>query len=124
MAIIIVVFANMAWLQTQLLVLKTALVLCYVGSVWPFDRAINNRLELANELCILLNTYFLIVYSDFVHSAEARYKMGWVNLAILIIQVLISGGIVLANQGHAVYRGIKLKYLKRKSQKRSKQYAL
>ena len=75
MALIIVFFANMAWAQTILVVLKTALVLYYVGFVWPFDRRSNNRLELANELCILLNMYFLIVYCDFVSSSEARYTM-------------------------------------------------
>ena len=70
-----------------------------MGLVWPFDRRINNKLELANELCILLNTYFMIVYSDFVSSSEARYKMGWVNLAMMITQVIVSGSIVIKNQG-------------------------
>ena len=88
--------------------MKTALVLYYVGLVWPFDRRINNRLELANELCILLNTYFLIVYSDFVPDAYARYQMGWYNLVIMIAQVIISGSLVVINQGYSVYRAIKL----------------
>ena len=59
-------------------------MLYYNGDVWPFERKINNRMELANELCILLNTYFMIVYSDFVRSPEARYEMGWYNLVIMI----------------------------------------
>ena len=41
-------------------------------------------MEFANELCILLNTYFMIVYSDFVRDPEARYEMGWYNLGIMI----------------------------------------
>ena len=72
-------------------------MLYYNGDVWPFERKINNRMELANELCILLNTYFMIVYSDFVRSPEARYEMGLYNLVIMIAQVLASGGIVVIN---------------------------
>ena len=72
----------------------------------------------------MLNTYFLIVYSDFVGSSEARYKMGWFNLAIMITQILISGGLVTINQGYTVYRALKLYYLKRKSKKRSIEYSV
>ena len=75
----------------------TALVLHYNASVLPFDRKINNLLEIANELCILLNSYFTIIYGDFVTSTEGRYKMGWVNLYIMIAQVIASGGIVAIN---------------------------
>ena len=68
MAFIIVMIAQESYLQIQLLILKTSFVLYYNGNVWPFERRINNRLELTNELCILLNTYFLIIYSDFVSN--------------------------------------------------------
>ena len=69
--------------------------------------------KLANELCILLNTYFMIVYCDFVGNAEARYEMGWYNLGIMIAQVLVSGGLVVINQGQTVIKAIRLQYLKR-----------
>ena len=123
MAFIIVIVAEQSYLQIQLLIVKTSLVLYYTGDVWPFERRINNKMELANELCILLNTYFMIVYSDFVSSAEARYQMGWYNLAIMIAQVLVSGGLVVINQGQAVFRAIKLQWLKRVTAKKAKKMA-
>ena len=60
-------------------------------------RQINNRMELANELCILFNMYFIVVYSDFVGDLHARYTMGWYNLVFMLVQVLFSGGLVVIN---------------------------
>ena len=114
MAVIIVVIADKSWLQTQLLIVTTSLALFYTGAVWPFLRLIQNKMELANEVFVLYNTYFMVIYSDFVLDANARYKMAWVNLGIMIALVLSSAGLVVINQGNTVYRSAKLYYLKRK----------
>ena len=67
-------------------------------------------MEVANEVFILQNTYFIIMYSDLVLDAGARYTMGWVNLGMLIALVVSSAGLVLINQVYFAYRAIKLRW--------------
>ena len=46
--------------------------------------------------------------------------MGWYNLMIMIAQVLASGGIVAINQGYAIFRALKLQWLKRVTARKQK----
>ena len=69
--------------------LNTTAIL-YQGWYNPYILKEFNTKELINETFIQLNTYFLIVYSDFVGDAETRYTMGWVNVFGLALMVLFN----------------------------------
>ena len=65
-AFIIVSLFLYNYFQTQLMILLTSFIIIYQGWVRPFNKSSRNRLEIVNEIFILVNTYFLIIYSDFV----------------------------------------------------------
>ena len=59
-----------------------------------------NNLELFNEFMILQNSYFVLLFTDFVirpvrgesqdmwvTNSEMKYKLGWVNIAWLSILI-------------------------------------
>ena len=83
----IVTFTNHTTHQIQVTLFLTTLMLIYQGWVKPFEFKKRNFQELINEVLILLNAYFLIMYSDFVPDPEVRYLMGWVNIGMLIIMM-------------------------------------
>ena len=58
-------------------------MIIYQGWVSPFSTKSRNLNEFVNEVLILINAYFLIVYSDFVVDPQVRYDMGWVNVIFL-----------------------------------------
>jgi len=62
----IVAFTNRSYFQTQITLLLTSFVIIYQGWVDPFSTKGRNTHELINEVLILFNAYFLIVFSDFV----------------------------------------------------------
>lgn len=62
----IVALTNRGYFQTQITLLLTSFVIIYQGWVRPFNSKKRNRHEVINEVLILLNAYFLIVFSEFV----------------------------------------------------------
>ena len=56
-----------------------------------------------------MNTYFLIVYSDFVGDAETRYTMGWVNIGGLAIMLFFNLFIIGRDQCKRTARWLKLR---------------
>ena len=62
----------------------------YIGQVKPFVSGFQNNLELSNETLVLVNTYFMIIYSDFVPDPYIRSQMGLVNICILGLMILVN----------------------------------
>ena len=94
-AFIIVSLSMFNFFQIQLTVLMTSFFIIYQGWVKPFKGKKRNKLEFTNETLILINTYFLFMYSDFVYSPDVRYQMGWVNLTFLGLMLLINVGMMI-----------------------------
>ena len=113
-ALIIVSLSKFNFFQTQLMILKTSFIIIYQGWVQPFRGKSRNNLEISNETLILINTYFLIVYSDFVGSPEVRYQMGWVNVAFLTFMLLTNILMLVMDLGRNCRKQCKERALKKK----------
>ena len=100
-----------------MLIILECLVFFYVGTVQPFIDPTLNKLELANETVILVITYFMVVYSDFVPEIETRFLMGWFNLFLIMALMVVTVFIIVGNQGYLLYKDLKLRYLKYKLKK-------
>lgn len=75
---------------------------------------IHNDLEITNEVLILLNSYFMLIFSDMVLDKYARYVMGWANLSIVLLLVIVNLILICVTTGALVIHKVKLMYLKRK----------
>ena len=117
LAVLIVVVPHYNWLQTQMVIFTCSLVLIFVGIVRPFARPLLNHLELINETFVLSNTYFVIIYSDFVPEPEVRYGAGWVNCALLLVMILTNLCSILFHQVGACKHWCRLRGLKREYEK-------
>ena len=114
--IIIVLMPRISWCQVQLIINLNTAAMLYQGWYTPYKSLEFNNKELTNEGFIQLNTYFLIVFSDFVIEAETRYLMGWCNIGFLSLFVLVN--LLLISRQHLINmsRWCKLKKLKRQQQ--------
>ena len=67
--------------------------MAFQGHVKPYSTPSQNNLEFLNEILTLICTYGLIIFTDFVPEASARYKSGWVliglTLSILAINMIV-----------------------------------
>lgn len=72
----------------------------YIGQVKPYRKNSLNKLELFNEFMILQNSYFVLLFTDFiirpikssqqdewVSDSEMKYKLGFVNIGWLAILI-------------------------------------
>jgi hypothetical protein len=53
-------------------------VLVYYLGVLPFIQPCDLTLETGNELVLLILTYFIFMFSDWIQDESARSSLGWV----------------------------------------------
>ena len=56
--------------QIILSTLSTLCMMIYLLTVRPFDDPFLNKLEIFNEFCVLVSTYHLYLYSDFLSNED------------------------------------------------------
>ena len=59
--------------------------LYYYLNYRPFSLQIFNQIEVANDLAILISSYFLYLFSDWVDDLELKYTIGWAFFYFFIL---------------------------------------
>jgi hypothetical protein len=67
---------------------QTALII--LGLADPFHLPSMRRLELFNEVSLLAQTYFMIIFSDFVPSYEAKFLAGHFVVILVRFNVFVN----------------------------------
>ena len=80
----------------------------------------HNRLEVLDEVLILINSYFMLIYSPFVVDEEARYTMGFYNIWIIKALIAVNLVIITYTIGHIVQKYLKQRQLKLQKEKQIK----
>ena len=65
-------------------------MLFYVIKFKPFKNKWNHRLEIFNELCILIASYHMIVFTDFVDNQDIQYLGGWSLIAVILFNMIVN----------------------------------
>jgi hypothetical protein len=86
-SLIAVVMDGSPVLQVQLLIFHCILMLIYNILVQPFEEPMLNYLEIFNELCIIVASYHLIPFTDFLDDPEIRYEVGWSIIGITTFNI-------------------------------------
>ena len=101
-----------------------------------------NILELFNDYMILTSCTFLFAYSDglllmknpgypdldhpeydeALPDMKSKYELGWYNIAVLGLLVVVNFVCMLTVQVHKIYEKIRIAILKYKHQKRMREY--
>lgn len=71
-----------------------------------------NRLELINEVFLLLTNYHLMMFTDFLSDYLMRENVGMSLVVFTIIGVVVNLSIVIIETVSVVSRILKLSYLK------------
>lgn len=76
--------------QVNLLFLQSLTVVLYLLHFRPFEDPIMNKLEIFNELCILLVTYPSLLFTGFVSEPLSQYYAGWLMIVFIILNILVN----------------------------------
>jgi hypothetical protein len=78
--------------------------LAYLGYVTPFNEPVINKLEIFNEVCILIICYHLFLLTDFIDNPETQYNVGWSLIFMTALNILMNLIIIVINAIRQVKR--------------------
>ncbi|CDW71724.1 cadg domain containing protein [Stylonychia lemnae] len=92
-----IIFAGVAiigqdypFFQIQALIFHCIFVIIYLVSTKPFQKPLNNFLEIINEICIIGAAYHLLILTDYNPDDDLQYMAGWSLIIITVFNMLIN----------------------------------
>ena len=70
------------WAQLTLQLAVSSVVIIYLVKFKPLESTFQSRMELMNEITLILLVYCMILFTDYVAEAATRYQAGFAFLAI------------------------------------------
>ena len=68
--------------------LSSFFISIYVIQTKPFIQPARNLLEIFNELCILVVSYHIFLFTDYVPDPDLKYIFGWCMILITLVNIL------------------------------------
>ncbi|TNV87834.1 hypothetical protein FGO68_gene14781 [Halteria grandinella] len=81
------------------------LMLLFFTGVKPMNQPFLNNMEIFNELTLLICSYFLFLFTDFVGDANTRFMIGWAFVGLAAFNILVNWCALLYKVGTAI-RGV------------------
>lgn len=118
----VVLLGSYPLLQVFLFLSLQLLFTVYLFSEQPLVN--RNKIEMFNELMLLLTASFLFAYTGYVQDAEVQYNFGWALVGVMELTIAVNTFIAVKEQIPTICRVTKkaIHHLKNKC-KRTKVYA-
>ena len=71
--------------------MRSILSLIYVAYFRPFESNFDNNKEIFNEICILIVSYSLFIFTDFSMEIDLKNNFGYILISIVIVNILVNG---------------------------------
>ena len=91
------------------------------GTIEPVTEVTGNRMELFNEAFVLLTTYHLYQFTEFMTDLQNRSYVGKSLMILIIVNVLINIAVIVKQTSFLAARKLKLRYLRWRQNKRIKE---
>jgi len=89
-AICIITFRAMPFLQIQIVVFTVSMSVAYTGQFQPFVTRFTNWVEIINDCFILVYSYHLFVFTEFVQPRSTHVTMGWSAVSVIGLCILFN----------------------------------
>jgi hypothetical protein len=86
----IVLFSGSTCTQLFVQFFCCLLMLLFFADVKPMNQPFLNRMELFNEMTLLVCSYFLFAFTDFVPDANTRFMIGWAFIGLAALNILVN----------------------------------
>jgi hypothetical protein len=81
------------------------------GLIEPMTSNDANKMDLVNEAFILMTTYHLYQFTEFMTDLDNRSYTGKSLMLLIIVDVLVNIGVVVVETSSLTLRKLKLRYL-------------
>ena len=75
--------------------ISTMVVIAYVSGIRPHARATINNQEIINEITVLIASYPLLIFTNWVWDMDTRVNAGWFLIACIMLNVILNISILL-----------------------------
>ena len=75
--------------------ISTMVVIAYVAGIRPHARAAINYQEIINEITVLIASYPLLIFTNWVWDMDTRVNAGWFLIACIMLNVILNISILL-----------------------------
>jgi hypothetical protein len=93
-SVLILVFKKWPAAQIQIMIFHSILVIIYNKLARPFEDPKLNKLEIFNELCIMVSAYHLFLFTPFVEDSAFQYKIGWSMIGVTVLNIVVNFAIM------------------------------
>jgi len=90
------------------------------GLTEPYNTISANRMDLINEAFVLLTTYHMYSFTDFMTDVDNRNYMGISLIVVTMTSIVVNLGIGVISTLRLFFRKLKLRYLEYKQNQRIK----
>ena len=87
-------------------------MMIYIGYFTPYLVKSMNKLEITNEIFLLLAVYCLILFTEFVPEPETRYLCGWAMISVTFILIGVNMGVLIGTSIQDMVKKCKRRYKK------------
>jgi hypothetical protein len=109
------------------MILHSLLIVLYLVIFRPFETNLGNNLEIVNEMCILLSSYHLLVWTNWCTNDQIQNLAGYSILGVTAINVATNTSVMIAMTAFkvkSVIQKYKKKYRKYKYDQLAKKYTV
>ena len=73
----------------------TIVFFSYFGAVRPYKTSITNKQEIFNEAVVLIASYPLLAFTDWIWELDKKKDFGWMLVSCIIISFLVNVGLII-----------------------------
>ncbi len=86
----IFVLKSYPYFQILLVSFSCITLILYTTLCKPFMQHSMNRLEIFNEVSILISSYHLLAFTPFVDSPSLQYLLGWSLIGVITLNIVVN----------------------------------
>lgn len=103
--------------QIAIYQIATSVVIYYLSVARPQRSTFVRNQEIVNELMVMIATYPLYCFTDYVYDLDRRLESGWCLVGCILLNILFNMVLILIQAVFQTYKKIKLWKLRKIAQK-------
>jgi hypothetical protein len=73
----------------------SSVIVIFYGKIRPLNEGFLNNMELFNEFTVMISSYMMILFTEFVEDPMMRAEIGWIFVGIIGINIIVNWSILI-----------------------------
>lgn len=83
---------------------STLYIMSHTAYVMPYKEPIQNYQEVLNEITVLISSYHLFCFTEWIYDFERRFELGWSLIGVILFNVLVNVTILVFYVCNSIYK--------------------